>query len=180
MGYRGYIQLALRTGQYERINAFPVNIEALAGFDDVGEPVIDFDLLDDTKEAVGYAIVWKLTNGFRKCVYWSRCRVERHGRRYSRAFRGRSSLWKSNFDDMALKTVIAHGLKRWGILSIEMQQAFRHDQGAQVDIDAEITHPDGAGDLPEIERGRVGADPAASGLFDDPAGEQVEPEQIPA
>jgi recombination protein RecT len=182
IGYRGYIQLALRTGWYERINAFPVNVEALGGFDDFGEPVIDFARIEETREAIGYAIVWKLSNGFRKCVYWSRAKVERHARRNSRSFpRGVGSLWYACFDEMALKTVISHGLRKWGVLSFELQQAFRHDQGTQANIDAEVSYPDGM--VPEdslVPKGRIGASPLAAGdsrygslpaagLFDDPA-----------
>ena len=182
MGYRGYIQLALRTGQYERINAFSVNVQALGGFDDFGEPIIDFTRLDDTHEAIGYAIIWKLSNGFRKCIYWSRAKVQKHARRFSRSFiRAAGSPWSAYFDDMALKTVISHGLRKWGILSPELQQAFRHDQGSQVDIDAEVSFPDGiAPEEPLVSKGHIGASQSAAcdsqsaiypaaGLFDDPA-----------
>lgn len=143
MGYKGYIQLALRTSQYSRLNAFGVNTEALGGFDDVGEPIIDFEKLDETLEPVGYAVIWKLVNGFRKCVYWSKAKVEKHARRYSHSFgKGASSPWTSNFDEMALKTVISNGLKRWGILSTELQRAFQHDQNAQMEVDSEIIYSD--------------------------------------
>lgn len=139
LGYKGFVQLALRSGQYARMNACPVNKEAFNGYDEVGEPVIDWTKLDESKPPVGYAAAWKLTNGFTKTVYWTKEKVEAHAKRFSQAYRGKGDTpWKSDFDAMALKTVLKNGLSRWGILSIDMQKAVQHDQGAQKDIDAEV------------------------------------------
>ena len=154
LGYRGFIQLALRTAQYERLNAFTVNAEAWGGMDDFGEPVIDFSKLEEEKEAVAYAFKFRLKTGFVKCVAWTKAKVEKHAKRYSQSFGAGSSPWKTHFDEMALKTVIANGLKKWGILSIELQQAFAHDQGAQIDIDADVQFPDAQG--VGIPQGRLG------------------------
>lgn len=143
MGYKGYIQLAQRTGRYERMNARPVNKEALVGFDDVGEPKIDWDKLDETKPAVGYFFGFKLTNGFTKVCYWTKEKVEAHARKYSQAFRaGGDTPWKTEFDKMAMKTVIANELSDWGVLSVQWQHARKHDQGVVADIDAEVTYID--------------------------------------
>lgn len=68
MGYKGIIQLALRSGQYLQMNAKPINAEAFGGFDNVGDPIIKWDKLDETKDEIGYAFAWKLVTGFIKCV----------------------------------------------------------------------------------------------------------------
>lgn len=129
MGYKGFIQLALRTGTYERINAKPINQEALGGFDSVGEPIIHWDKIDETKPSVGYVVAWRLINGFTKVCYWDKTKVEAHAQRYSESYKGgHDSPWKSDFDKMALKTVIKNELSRWGILSIELERAFNTDQ----------------------------------------------------
>lgn len=129
VGAKGYVQLALRTSQYERMNAKPINVEALGGFDEVGEPIIHWDKVDESKPAVGYAFAWRLTNGFTKVCYWNRVKVEAHANRYSQSFKsGFESPWKTHFDDMALKTVIKNELARWGILSIELERAIKTDQ----------------------------------------------------
>lgn len=143
IGYKGYIQLALRTSQYSRMNAQLINAEALGGFDSVGEPIIDWAKLDDSKPAIGYAFAFRLVNGFVKTEYWSKEKVEAHAKRYSQSFRGPyDSPWKSNFDAMGLKTVIANTLRHWGILSVEMQSAMKEDQGVRIDVDTDVMYPD--------------------------------------
>lgn len=142
MGYKGFIQLALRTGQYSRMNVRSVNAEAFGGFDDVGEPVILWDKIDEAKEPVGYAFAWKLVSGFAKVCYWSREKVEAHAERYSQAYRkGGETPWRTHFDQMAKKTVVKNELSHWGILSVEFQRAFEADQaiydGEAVYIDNE-------------------------------------------
>lgn len=139
MGWKGYVQLALRTSQYRRLNAQAVNAEAFDGYDEIGEPKIDWSRFDPIKPIVGYVMAWQLVNGFTKVCYWTKERVEAHARRYSQSYRGGyDSAWKTHFDEMALKTVIMNELRRWGILSIEMQRAYEHDQGAQQDVDSEV------------------------------------------
>lgn len=148
LGSRGVTQLALRSGQYERLNAKAINKEAFGGFDkDVGEPIIHWDKVDDEKPIVGYAVAWRLTNGFTKTAYWSKEKVEKHAAKYSQAYRSRKpgQPWFDHFDAMALKTVASNELRKWGILSIEMQRAIQHDAGTQDDIDGPVKHDDGSG-----------------------------------
>lgn len=141
MGHKGFIQLALRTGQYAGMNARAINAEALEGFDSIGEPIIKWENLDDTKETIGYAFAWKLVGGFTKVCYWPKKRVEAHAMKYSQAYRkGYESPWKSHFDGMALKTVIKNELSDWGILSVEMRQASKFDQAVVIDVDSEVLH----------------------------------------
>ncbi len=143
MGYKGYIQLALRTGQYEKMNARAINAEAFKGWDEVGEPIIDWSLVDESKPAAGYAFAFKLVNGFTKTAYWPKSKVEQHANRYSKSYRdGTDSPWKSNFDQMALKTVVKNELSRWGIMSVEMSTALRHDQAVKRTLDSEPEYVD--------------------------------------
>jgi recombination protein RecT len=143
LGYKGYVQLGLRSGQYKRMNARAVNEDAVGGFDEVGERIIHWDKIDEEKPVVGYVFAFQLVNGFTKVAYWEKKRVEEHAKRYSQAFRGGyDSPWKSNFDSMALKSVIKNELARWGLLSIDMQKGMKHDQGVQNTIDADPDYID--------------------------------------
>lgn len=155
IGYKGWVQLALRTGRYAGMNAVIVNEDALGGFDEIGDPIIYWDVLDETKPAIGYAVAWKLTTGFTKIVYWSLEKVKAHAERYSQAYRyglnnptrknAQDSPWFTDFDKMGLKTVVTNGLRRWGIMSVEYQElqfAYDRDQSAAIDIDATPIYPD--------------------------------------
>jgi recombination protein RecT len=144
MAAKGYIQLALRSAQYQRMNAKPINAEAFGGYDEVGEPKILWEKLDETMPIVGYAVAWKLLNGFTKVAYWPKAKVEDHARRFSKAYKAQrqDSPWFSNFDKMAIKTVVMNELRSWGVLSVQMQTALKHDMGAQKDIDSEVDYID--------------------------------------
>lgn len=152
MGYKGFIQLALRTGLYERMNAKEINAEAFGGYDEVGEPRILWEKIDPTKPVAGYAFAWKLTNGFTKVIYWTKEATISHAKKYSQAYkRGKKdSPWFTDPDAMGLKTVIKDGLSHWGILSIQMQRAIVHDQGTQQAIGGTVDYIDG-----ELETGEV-------------------------
>lgn len=143
IGYKGLIQLALRSGQYKRLNAGPISAGAFKGYDIVGEPIMDFSQNDPTKEAAGYFCAFETLNGFIKVEYWSKERAEAHAKRFSKSYaKGYSTPWKSDFDSMATKTVIKSTLGKWGLLSVEMQKAVVHDQGAQADVDSEVKYVD--------------------------------------
>lgn len=143
MGFRGYIQLAMRTGQYKAMNARSVNDGAFKGWDDMGEPVIDWSAIDDTKPAVGYVFAFKLVSGFTKICYWTKAKVEAHAQRYSQSYRGGGeSPWKTHPEAMALKTLIKNELAKWGILSVQMQRALTDDQAIRRDINAEPEYID--------------------------------------
>lgn len=153
LGYKGFIQLALRTGQYKSINAVPLHEGEMISWNPLTEDLkIDF-AAKASDQVVGYAGYFELLNGFKKSVYWTKAQITSHKNKYSKTDFG----WSRDWDAMALKTVIKNMLSKWGILSIEMQNAFRTDEneirevkdGGQVDIvDVEfeiIDGPDGQG-----------------------------------
>lgn len=128
MGYKGYIQLALRTGQYLRINVVEVYANQFKSFNELTEDLdADFSI-DGEGEVVGYCSYFKLINGFEKTTYWSKKKVTAHARRFSQSYDYSTSTWKSDFDGMAKKTVLKNSIAKWGILSIEMQTAILVDQ----------------------------------------------------
>jgi recombination protein RecT len=124
LGYKGYIQLALRTGQYKGINVIEVREGELVKWNRLTEE-IELDLEGAKSEKIiGYCGYFKLTNGFEKTVYWSRAEIEAHKKKFSKSDFG----WKKDFDAMAKKTVLRNMLSKWGILSIEMQTAVSKDE----------------------------------------------------
>ena len=130
MGYRGYIQLAQRTGQYSKINVIDVRAGELESWEPFTEDLklvmIDDETKRDKQPVIGFAGMFELVNGFRKVTYWSRAKVEKHARRFSKTFN--SGPWQSDFDAMAKKTVLKELLSKWGPLSTEMQEAIEYDQ----------------------------------------------------
>ncbi len=123
LGYKGYVQLALRTGKYRAINAIPIREGELVKWNPLTEElVVDFEQRK-SDAIIGYAGYFELVNGFRKTVYWSKEEIESHRKRFSKSDFG----WKNDYDAMALKTVIRNMLSKWGILSVEMQEAYVKD-----------------------------------------------------
>lgn len=130
IGWKGLVQLALRTGQYKRINVIEVYDNQFKGFNALTENLdADFSI-DGEGEVVGYAAYFQLLNGFEKMAYWSRVKVTNHAKKYSQAFNSKYSPWSDvdQFGAMAMKTVLKNTLSKYGIMSIEMQTAHIADQ----------------------------------------------------
>lgn len=126
VGYKGYIQLAQRTGQYKYINADVVYEGELKGCDKVtGELDLSGETASD--KVIGYFAYIETVNGFKKAVYWTKDKVLSHAKRYSKSFHKQSSAWQSNFDEMALKTMLRNLLSKYGVMSVEMMNAFTAD-----------------------------------------------------
>lgn len=136
MGYRGYVQLALRSGQYKSINVIDVHEGELVEWNPLTEELkIDFDQRTSNK-VIGYAAYFELLNGFRKAEYWDAKRILEHKAKFSKSDYG----WGKDFDAMARKTVLRSLLSHWGILSIQMQSAVSEDM-ASTDLDAADAPP---------------------------------------
>ncbi|NCG67111.1 recombinase RecT [Bacillus coagulans] len=136
LGYKGYIQLALRTGQYKAINVIAVREGELKKWNRLTEE-IELDLEGATSEKViGYCGYFKLINGFEKTVYWTKDEIEAHRIKHNKMKdkKALNNVWKSDYDAMAMKTVLRNMLGKWGILSIEMQTAISNDEQETHDI----------------------------------------------
>lgn len=130
LGYKGYIQLAQRSGQYKALNAIEIYEGELKGWDRLTEQ-FEFDpegRLSD--KVIGYVGFFELLNGFKKTVYWTKQEVEAHRIKHAKGFDKTklTGAWKENYDAMAIKTVLRNMLAKWGILSVEMQNAVTSDE----------------------------------------------------
>lgn len=135
--YKGFIQLAMRSGQYKTIGVTEIFDGELKTENRLtGEYEFYFSGKKSDK-VIGYAAYFKLINGFEKTIYWPIEQVDKHGKRFSQTYKKGFGLWKDDFDSMAKKTVLKSLLSKWGILSIEMQKAVKFDQSEVKDIDSE-------------------------------------------
>ena len=142
IGYKGFIQLAIRSGQYEKINVTDVREGEIISFDlTTGEYKLkkytNPQELEErnNKPIIGYLGYFKLVNGFEKYAYWCNDKLKRHAMRYSKTYDAKWSVYKSNEAEMYSKTVLKNLLNKWGILSIEMQNAIKYDQAIISDED---------------------------------------------
>ncbi len=133
MGWKGYVQLALRTAQYKNINVTPVYKNQFKSFNAMTEELNADFTKEGNGEVVGYVAYLKLLTGFEKTVYWSKKKVTEHAKKYSKAYSSKFSPWqdKDQFDSMAMKTVLKSTISKWGIMSIEMETAQLVDQSVQ-------------------------------------------------
>lgn len=119
LGYKGLLNLALRSGQYKRLNAVALKPGELKRWNPLTEELeiqlIENDAVRESMESVGYVAFFEYHNGYSKTVYWSREKVEAHRKRYSRT----GKVWDSNFDAMALKTVLTNLITKWGTMTID-------------------------------------------------------------
>jgi recombination protein RecT len=140
IGYRGYIQLAMRTGKYKYINAdiIPAGWEVETLFPSGEMKFIPGDSKEE-EPAKGYFAYFELLNGFKKTIYRSREWMEKHMQEYAKGYDTVYSPWKKDFDGMAVKTVLSHLLSKYGYLSIEMVNAFTGDSDQSPDEKAD-TH----------------------------------------
>lgn len=144
LGYKGFIQLAQRTGLYQTIAACPVYDGQLISENPLTGFVFDFTK-KTSETIIGYAAYFKLLNGFEKTEYWTKDKVEKHATRFSQSFKQKSGVWATDFDSMAMKTVLKNLLSKYGPLSIEMQKAIQTDQAVIKDeIGEEVEYTDAA------------------------------------
>ena len=149
LGYKGYLQLAIRSGYYSDIDAVVIKEGEYLGKDRMsGKPKFEFIEDEDKWEALpvaGYMAYFEYLNGFKKVIYWSKDKMLRHADKYSPAFSAAdydsfvkgeipkdelwkySSFWYGDFDGMALKTMIRQLVSKWGVMSTEMQMAIEKD-----------------------------------------------------
>ena len=175
LGYKGYIQLAIRSGYYKKLNVLAIKEGELVRYDPLDEEVevnlIDDDILREEAPTMGYFAMFEYENGFRKTLYWSKKKMLAHAEKYSFAFyknggarslelleQGKipekdmwkySSFWFKDFDGMALKTMLRQLISKWGIMSIDLQNAINkdmaviHEDGKTDYVDAAKAEDDG-------------------------------------
>ena len=135
LGYKGYIQLAIRSGQYKNINVVAVKQGELINYNPLTEELNVKFIEDDDKrektETIGYYAMFELTNGFKKSIYWSKKKMLAHAEKYSMGFKAHKgyTFWEKDFDGMAFKTLLRQLISKWGIMSIDIQNAFEKDMG---------------------------------------------------
>ena len=140
LGYKGYVQLAIRSGNYRKLNVIAVKEGELKFFDPLNEELeidlIQDDALREETPTTGYYAMFEYLNGFRKCLYWSKEKMQAHALRYSKAYKNdlNNSFWSKDFDAMAFKTMIRQLISKWGVMSVEMQQAMDADMKSIKDI----------------------------------------------
>lgn len=154
IGWKGFIQLAQRSGQFKRINCSDVHEGEIVKRDRLtGE--IEFDWLDDAerekKPVIGYVAYFELLNGYQQTLYMSKAEVEAHAKKYSQTYKQGFGVWKDNFDAMARKTLIKRILNQFAPLSVDMAKAMEYDQA-----DANGRYPDNA-DHVEIVDAEIGS-----------------------
>lgn len=133
LGYKGYIQLAIRSGQYKKINVLAIKDGELIKYDPLAEDLqvnlIEDDEIRENTPTIGYYAMFEYMNGFRKTMYWSKKKMEAHATKYSPGYRAKKgyTFWEKDFDGMAYKTMLRQLISKWGIMSIEMQEAYTKD-----------------------------------------------------
>ncbi len=153
IGWRGYVQLAIRSGQYKKINVIAIKDGELIRFDPLNEE-IEVKLIEDEDdrdraETIGYYAFFELLNGFRKNMYMTKSAMEAHALKYSSSYAydkkngTKMSLWTTAFETMALKTMLRQLLGKFGLLSVEMQSAYTNDMSV-VDENGNNIYVDGA------------------------------------
>lgn len=146
LGYKGYIQLAIRSGYYKKLNVLAIKKGELINYDPLSE-TIEVKLIDDEEErenaeTIGYYAMFEYQNGFIKTLYWSKAKMEAHAKKYSQAYRTdlkkgwKYSFWSKDFDGMAFKTMLRQLISKWGIMSVDFQTAITNDM-------AVLTEPNG-------------------------------------
>ena len=180
LGYKGYIQLAIRSGQYKKLNVLAIKKGELIRYDPLNEEIEVALIMDEEKreitETVGYYAMFELVNGYRKTMYWSREKMMAHADKYSMAFNAAkyrdliagkipqgemwkySSFWYKDFDGMAYKTMLRQLISKWGVMSIDLQTALNQDMAVTYG-DGSVEYVDNSADFAQ---GAFGASPVAS------------------
>ena len=154
LGYKGYIQLAIRSGQYKKLNVLAIKEGELIRFDPLNEEIEVRLIQDEEKrenaQTIGYYAMFEYTNGFRKAMYWSKAKMFAHAKKYSPGYRKDLSkgtqytFWSKDFDGMAYKTMLRQLISKWGVMSIDLQSA--------IDADMAVIREDGTKDYVENEQ----------------------------
>ena len=158
LGYKGYIQLAIRSGQYKKLNVLAIKDGELIKYDPLNEE-IEVNLIEDEEKrekakTIGYYAMFEYVNGFKKAMYWSKAKMEAHALQYSKGYQAKKgyTFWEKDFDAMAFKTMLRQLISKWGIMSVDMQQAYENDMAyIKEDGSKEYFDNDNSDFIPEVE-----------------------------
>jgi recombination protein RecT len=155
LGYKGFIQLAQRSGQFQTIAATPIFEGQLIEQNPLTGFIFDFKVKTSEK-IIGYAAYFRLLNGFEKTLYMTVEQAKAHGTKYSQTFKKGYGLWKDDFDAMAIKTVLKAILARFAPLSVDMQKAVIVDQALINDSETtDVTYLDNDETVLDKEKERI-------------------------
>lgn len=150
LGYKGYVQLALRSGYYKRLNVIAVKDGELIHWDPLTEECELRMIQDDTERektpTTGYLASFEYLNGFTKTIYWSREKMEAHALRYSKGYSAKKgyTFWEKDFDAMAFKTMLRQLISKWGVMSVDLQSAN--------DFDGSVVSTEGSGEFIQADQ----------------------------
>lgn len=157
LGYKGYIQLAIRSGQYKKLNVIAIKEGELVRFDPLNEEIevklIEHEEAREKAETIGYYAMFEYVNGFRKAIYWSKEKMKAHAMKYSPGYASdlkkgtKWTFWSKDFDGMAYKTMLRQLISKWGVMSIDMVTA--------IDSDMAVINEDGTKDYVETDEGNI-------------------------
>lgn len=169
LGYKGYLQLAMRSGQYKKLNVLAIKNGELVRYDPLNEEIevnlIEDDTVRENTETIGYYAMFEYTNGFKKTLYWSKKKMEEHALKYSQAYaadkrKGTAwTFWAKDFDSMAYKTMLRQLISKWGIMSIDMMTAF--------DKDMAVINQDGSSYYVDNQEDEINEDTVIDAVLDD-------------
>lgn len=152
IGYRGFVQLSQRSGQFETINVSDVREGEIESEDFlIGDIIFKWKSREERIKLpiIGYVSFFRLLNGFKKMNYMSKQEAELHGKKYSQTFKKGEGKWKDDFDSMAKKTVLKLLLSKFTPLSIQMARAVIADQGIVKEVDNDVIDVDYADNTPD-------------------------------
>lgn len=125
--------MALRSGQYKKLNVIEIKDGELKKWNPLEEE-IEVELIDDDSKrektkTIGYYAFYENIQGFRKAIYWSKEKMEAHANQYSMGYRAKKgfTFWEKNFDEMAKKTMLRQLISKYGVMSVDMQNAYEGD-----------------------------------------------------
>lgn len=162
LGYKGYIQLAQRSGQYKALNALAIYDGQLIDWNPLTEEFTFDYKAKVSDEVIGYVGFFELLNGFKKTVYWTKQEIESHRIKNAKGYdKGKlSGAWVDNYDSMAIKTVLRNMLSKWGLLSVEMQSAITSDEKIfRVDENNDLIEETDLSDMEPLKQDRSSSIP---------------------
>lgn len=168
LGWKGYYQLALRSGYYKKLNVIEIKQGELISWNPLEEE-IKVNIIEDDEEreklpTIGYYACYEYLNGFKKAMYWSKEKMESHALKYSQGYKADKAkktaytFWSKDFDGMAKKTMLRQLISKYGIMSTELQNAYESDM-AYIKNDGSKVYVDNQDETPiEAEPKRVNLD----------------------